>query len=296
MSKPFDKSENHLSMSQNPLSLDQLRSQIDEIDQLLLSTMIKRLDVAVHIAKAKAQNIKALNIKAADQKSQEISQVPVLFRPDREAILLRRLIGESKQLLSHDVIIKIWRELIGQSLQTQANLLGGLFIYGSRRDPYDAIDAAICTRFGAHFQAILVEDEKKLLERVKKTNHLGVLSMTARHGAWWARLLATPEINIVCGLKDQALVMPSVVIIAAQTPEPSGNDLSFWVTDADQDARKIDQALSGLGFAGELLMTSQGFGLWGIAGFVQATDPRLIDAPGRLQGIIGAMPLIDVAR
>ena len=77
--------------------------------------------------------------------------------------------------------------------------------------------------------------------------------------------------------------------------EPTGADQTFWVTDAALSPAAIAEALGRDGVAAELVVEAGGLKLFALAGFYQADDPRLVRAPGKLSGVIGAAPLpLDV--
>jgi len=72
--------------------------------------------------------------------------------------------------------------------------------------------------------------------------------------------------------------------------EPTGDDRTFWVTDAPQSAAAIEEALSRDGVAATPLLQAGGLKLFLLSGFYQRDDERLARAPGRLSGVIGAAP------
>jgi hypothetical protein len=72
--------------------------------------------------------------------------------------------------------------------------------------------------------------------------------------------------------------------------EPTGDDRTFWVTDAAQPASVVEEALSRDGVAATPLVQAGGLKLFVLAGFYQANDERLARAPGQLSGVIGAAP------
>lgn len=108
---------------------------------------------------------------------------------------------------------------------------------------------------------------------------------------WWGRLLARPDHRIVAALPDDRLSRPQAFVVAREMTGPTGDDRSFWVTDSGWTDARIVQALSGAGLAAEPLAASGGLKLFMLAGYVQAEDGRLHDAPGSLSGVIGAAPL-----
>ncbi|MGA9659298.1 MAG: chorismate mutase, partial [Asticcacaulis sp.] len=79
------------------------------------------------------------------------------------------------------------------------------------------------------------------------------------------------------------------VALAAMTPEPTGDDMTFWVSDSPASETQLTEALAQKGLAADWLCTAQGVKLFGLIGYVQEQDPRLTDTKlGRLSGIIGA--------
>src|SRR5438067_11883361 len=84
-------------------TLDEVRSRIDAIDAELLRLVSERAGLAKDVAAAKAA--------AGDAGKFGL-------RPGREAQLLRKLLA-NRQGASASLIVRIWRELIGDSLATQ---------------------------------------------------------------------------------------------------------------------------------------------------------------------------------
>ena len=80
-------------------------------------------------------------------------------------------------------------------------------------------------------------------------------------------------------------------MVSGQTPGPTGDDRSFWVTDSGWSDGRIVQALSDVGLAAEPLAASGGLKLFMLTGYVQVDDGRLKSAPGRMSGVIGAAPI-----
>ena len=72
--------------------------------------------------------------------------------------------------------------------------------------------------------------------------------------------------------------------------EPTGDDETYWVTDAPGPAAAVEEALGRDGAAARLLAEAGGLKLFGLSGFYMPGDERLARAPGRLTGVIGASP------
>jgi chorismate mutase-like protein len=97
-------------MSAKANDLDKLRDQIDSIDDKLHDLIIKRTDVVEQIGKAK---------KATHGGELEGS---LSMRPDREASVMRRLLGRHDGRLPEVVVSRVWRELISAFTRLQGPL------------------------------------------------------------------------------------------------------------------------------------------------------------------------------
>lgn len=107
--------------------------------------------------------------------------------------------------------------------------------------------------------------------------------------AWWGRLLAEPSLTVFATLPCLSARGPtSALAVAEIAVEPSGDDDTFWITDAPGSPASIEEALGQDGVAASLEMQYGGLKLFRLAGFYQREDERLARAPGRLSGIIGA--------
>ncbi|AYG94896.1 hypothetical protein D8I30_06650 [Brevundimonas naejangsanensis] len=108
---------------------------------------------------------------------------------------------------------------------------------------------------------------------------------------WWGRLLALPMLKVIAALPDDAAGSPRALMVSTETPGPTGDDRTFWVTDSAWPDARIVEALGQAGLAAEFLAGGGGLKLFVLTGYVQAEDPRLAGAPGGLTGVIGAAPV-----
>jgi hypothetical protein len=100
-------------------------------------------------------------------------------------------------------------------------------------------------------------------------------------------------VRIIAALPELSSARPHAVALASIAPEPTGDDMTFWVSDSAEHENKIIEALGLRGFAAEWLCTAQGLKLFGLIGYVQEHDERLATKTlGSLSGIIGAAPRI----
>ena len=109
--------------------------------------------------------------------------------------------------------------------------------------------------------------------------------------AWWGRLLAEPALRIVAALPDDRTAAPRALMVQQTEPGPTGDDRTFWATDSQASDARIVEALSAQGLAATPLISAGGLKLFILAGYVQAEDGRLANAPGQLSGVIGAAPI-----
>jgi chorismate mutase len=258
-------------------SLNALREQIDAIDAELLRLIDQRAGLARDIAAAKAKDAPA---------SQSVS----LIRPDREALLLRRLLDTPRMAASDAVIVHIWRELIAESLRIQCEETGGLVINMTAVDRAGDILASARERFGAAPSVVVMDKPQDIITAARDPRKVGVIGLDAKHGAWWGRLLLESNVRIMAALPELSPDRPEALAIASAALEPTGDDQTFFVTDWPGSQADLLSALSEQGFAGERLSYVQGLSLVSLSGFVQENDPRLKDRFGSLSGVVGVAP------
>lgn len=108
---------------------------------------------------------------------------------------------------------------------------------------------------------------------------------------WWGKLLALPMLKVIAALPDDSAGVPRALLVSTEAPGPTGDDRTFWVTDSPASDARIVAALSDAGLVAAPLTAGGGLKLFALAGYVQAEDGRLIDAPGQMSGVIGAAPV-----
>ncbi len=252
-------------------SLDAVRQRIDALDTELLRLLDERASLARTVAVAKAA--------AGDGHK-------FALRPAREAAILRRLIAAERVAASPSLVTRVWREMIGDSLSVQGpfhlNVWGG-------RDPGRAVELAR-QRFGAAPPLRQLAKAEEALAQARTPGGVAICALTP-DSAWWGRMLAEPQLQVFAALPCLAAWGPmSALAVAAVDVEPTGDDRTFWVTDASGSAASIEEALGRDGVAADLVAEAGGLKLFMLAGFYQRHDERLARAPGRLSGVIGAAP------
>jgi chorismate mutase len=259
-----------------PPSLEEVRKRIDAIDADLLRLVVERASLAKAVAAAKAA--------AGDAGKFGL-------RPGRETALLKKLLaGPPKSDIGNGarpgLIVRVWRELIGDSLATQGPF--HLAVWGGK-DPGRVVEVARL-RFGVAPALRQVAKPEDAIAEARSLGGVGVCALTA-DSAWWGRLLAEPKLRVFAALPCLAAWGPlSALAVAEVEVEPTGSDNTFWVTDASQPAKAIEDALGRDGVAATLMVEAGGLKLFLLSGYYQADDPRLARAPGKLSGVIGAAP------
>jgi hypothetical protein len=164
---------------------------------------------------------------------------------------------------------------------------GRMEVAGGRRfvasGPLSAVLAA--DRWGA---ATPVADAETALARVDPSV-FALIDLGDR--PWWGRLLARPDLRVIEALPDDRAGAPRALLIACEPSGPTGDDRTFWVSDSPVPDARIRADLAALGLAATLLTTAGGLKLYALAGYVQAEDGRLRQAPGALSGVIGSAPV-----
>jgi chorismate mutase len=255
----------------NPPSLEAVRARLDAIDAELLPLIDERASLARAVAAAKAA--------AGDADKFGL-------RPAREQAIMRKLLGASRKAASDTLVVRIWRELIGDSLAQQGPFHLSVW---SDRNLGRTVEFARA-RFGSAPPLAIAAKPEDALAAARTRGGVGVLAL-APDQAWWGRLLAEPRLKVFAALPCLAGWGPQTALAVAEVDvEPTGGDQTFWVTDAPGSAAAVEEALGRDGVAATLLVSAGGLRLFSLAGFYQADDQRLARAPGKLSGVIGAAP------
>lgn len=193
--------------------------------------------------------------------------------PDASALALRALLAESYDVHQSAMLRALWGRI-------EARTGPELVVAG----PSARLLAA--DRFGLSVQA--VADPDAALARAASGARVLIDAASAR--PWWGKLLARPELRVIAALPDDRQGSPQALMVATAQTGPTGDDRTFWVTDSGLADGRIVEALAACGFVARPLSTAGGLKLFVLAGYVQAEDGRLSQAPGSLSGVIGSAP------
>ncbi|MFO1015451.1 MAG: chorismate mutase [Caulobacteraceae bacterium] len=257
---------------QSSPDLSQVRARLDVLDAQILKLVDERASIANLVAEAK---------RAAGDADK------FALRPAREAQVLRQLLATPRQGAGAALTVRLWRELIGDSLARQGPF--HLSVFGGA-DPARAVDQARM-RFGNAPPIEMAATPEAAIAAAKTPGGVAVLSLASER-AWWGRLLVEPELKVFAALPCLAQWGPTGALAAAKVEiEPTGDDQTFWLTDAPRQPHAIIDALARDGVAASLIGDAGGLMLFSLAGFYMPNDERLARAPGRLTGVIGAAPI-----
>ncbi len=254
-------------------SLAEVRARIDAIDEQLLKLIDERAGLADDVARAK---------RAAGTGDQ------FALRPAREAQVIRRLLALERKAADPSLIVRIWSELIGDSLNRQGSF--HVAAWGDRRHAGRVTELAR-QRFGTAVYLYSVDRPEQVIAAAKSPGGVGV-GMLSPDSAWWGRLLAEPKLNAFAVLPSlSSWGPPEALAVAEVAMEPSGaGDETLWVTDSAKKSWEIEIDLSRDGVAAKVIAEAGGLKLFALSGFYMKNDERLARAPGRLTGVIGASP------
>jgi chorismate mutase len=262
-------------MSADAPSLEDIRRQIDRIDDELLDGLIRRVALIDDVARAKAS--------AGDGRP--------AMRPAREAEILRRLAARLSGKLPVAAVLRIWRELINAITQLQGPLAVAVCAPRKSAGYWDLARA----HFGGTTPMTLhVAPSVVLRNVIERPGTVGVLPLPEDEDdePWWL-FLASGAGN--GGLPRVIWRLPffaspsgryeslGAMAVACLAPEPTGDDESLIAIECALDVSRgrLLEALETAGLGGRILAGNEGQGSAGrlhlalVDGFVHDGDARL---------------------
>lgn len=201
-------------MNDAPRSLDALRREIDTVDDALHDLLMQRAALVADIGVLKG------------------GERTAVFRPAREAVLLRRLLARDDGKLPVHAVGRIWNEIIAASTQIQ----GGLAVaYCAIGDDVTG-DRLARGRFGAGASLVPVSTPAQVVTAITRGEaSVGLVPVPRQddRAPWWPLLFGLSGdavVQVVAGVPfilggDGAQL--SALVIAAGPAEPSGDDRSL---------------------------------------------------------------------
>lgn len=251
-------------MSDEVPSLDDLRRQIDEIDNDIHDLLMRRTELARKIGLAKGNDA-------------------VFMRPGREARVLRRLVARHQGSFPKPVITQIWREIISVFTRLQGPFAAASFapeqgpdLSGLTRDHFGSL--APIARYGSEMGVLRAVSGGKA--------NIGVLPLPEadRGTPWWPKLArsgkASPKIIArlpFAPLKGTRSENPQAVVVSLAEPEESGDDHGYLIVELDEAVSRG---------ALKTLLSDAGFQVCDIQAWVDSPDRtlHLVEVEGFLAG------------
>ncbi|MBH9538785.1 chorismate mutase [Novosphingopyxis sp. YJ-S2-01] len=181
-------------MTQNPKSasrpIDNLREEIDALDDALLDLVEKRLALSKSIAAAKS---------AEDDRH-------LMIRPKRERQLIERLAGNTRAIPRASVSA-IWRELMSLNLQSQRST--ELALCADERRMHVADQAR--RRFGTVAPMVEVAEPAAALERARTRETIAIIELNPK-ADWWTVLAEDDDLVIFDALREEGGWVTAIVV------------------------------------------------------------------------------------
>ena len=201
-------------MSSRNTQLDDLRQQIDSLDDRIHDLLIERSGMIEQIIAAKGDGQTKL-------------------RPGREAEIARRLVGRHKGHFPAPSLVRIWREIINAFTCMQGPF--SIALSG------DAIDRRVRELARDHFggtpERIVVEDAEAALQTVIDGDAtLAVLPWDERMGEWFGMMIGATDTGLrICFalpyVRAHRGIGTAAVAVGRVDSEPTGHDRSVLAID-----------------------------------------------------------------
>ena len=206
--------------------LAEFRTQIDTIDNEIITQLIKRIAVVRQVGEYK----------------QKLDTAHCPIRSGREATMVRNIIERFKPTdFPAGAAAAIWRIIIGASTSVEADMT--LSVFSDDKD--NSLYWLAREYFGASSPIIRQHHIKRVIGDVMDNKAaVGIVPFirSADDSNWWTVLMQqgenAPKIFahvpfVYTDIPGKAI--PSALAIAKLTPEPSGDDMSIVVIEADQN-------------------------------------------------------------
>jgi len=224
----------------NDVSLEDLRREIDEIDDQIHDLLMRRTDVVGRVGALKRRE-----------------DAPALaLRPGREAEIIRRIVGRHSGAFPPAVLVRIWRELLSAQVAVQGKYSIGVFA------PDDVASYRDLGRdqFGAWVPIRKYPAVNQVVQEVWNGKvSVGILPYPVgeRSDPWWRALVSFGDDvpRIIARLpfmdaSDDQSDRPSALAIAMVNPERTGDDVTLVaierLSEISRDRLREDLATAGL--------------------------------------------------
>jgi chorismate mutase-like protein len=225
-------------------SLESLRRELDAIDDEMHDLLMRRVEIVGQVASVKNRDAS-----------------PVFIRPEREALILRRLIDRHGGRLPAKIVVRLWREILAAAAGMQSPLAVAVYA------PDDAVGYWDLARdhYGSGTRMTLHGTANAVVRAVVNgTATVGVVPLPQDGEAepWWPQLVGAGENtpSLVTRLpfiaNDARPAEPEgALAIARLTQQPTGDDVSMFVVEADAEVSRdrLNEALKAAGLPASIV-------------------------------------------
>jgi chorismate mutase len=213
-----------------PPSLQELRKEIDAIDEQVHSLLMRRGDIIDRLISVK--------------QTQEVGSA---FRPAREADMMRRLVQRHRGILPIDTVESIWRVIIATFTYVQApfSVHADLSLGESAMRDSARFHFGFTVPYVAHFSAAAA------VEAVAKSKgDLALVSATSSRTPWWIALEASDAPKIIARLPfieraDHPAALP-VFVVSRVSDDAMVTEVKMWSVRVAGWSAEVARAVSPL--------------------------------------------------
>ncbi len=270
-------------------SLDELRREIDRIDDSLHDLLMDRARIVEQIRESKMNT------------APDIPNVPFL-RPGREAQVIRRLIARHSGVFPKAVVARLWREIMSTFTALQGSFI--LAVYVPDGGDRDLVELSR-EHYGTYTKIVIHRSESQVIRAVMDGEaSVAILPVPSESSAtpWWISLMGGQSnplyvISRLPFISHQRLTAEAVTV-ARLPPEATGDDKSWLGLETlhDVSRSRLIADIAAAGFADVRLLDSRPSSaimltLVEVSGCVTATDPRLAALVQTSQPVLRAVAL-----
>jgi len=273
-------------------AIDDLRRQIDEIDTQLHDLLIQRSGVVAEIGALKG------NGGGGNRNG--------IFRPGREALIIRRLVERHSGSLPRATIVRMWRELLSATLRQQGPFAVAVFAPEASSGYWDLAR----DHFGSLMPATAHDKVGQVVRAVVDgPATVGVLPLPREEDRepWWPFLVSKDEgqprviARLPFGAPGNARGKAvEALAIGRVAQEETGRDCSLFAIEAGAEISRsgLRDALTAVSLAPLSLQlwrdrneSARWLHLIEVEGFIRSSDPRFAQLASRLSGFRHLWPL-----
>lgn len=262
--------------------LDDLRKEIDRIDESIVALMIERREIVRTVAAVKG----------------DLADGRVALRPAREAAIMRRLVALAGDRFPRAPLVRMWRELVAALTRVQTPLSVAVHVPPSVPGYWDIAR----DHFGSFTPVKRFDTSSQALRAVGDgADSVAVLPMPHEDDPWWRALLSGGDqrLRVIARLPFGAPGWGcgddlSALVVGRLEEEPSGDDISLLAIESvvDVSRARLRDVLHGVGLEPRWLAawrepgTAHTQHLIEVDGFIDTGEARLSQAQSAARGEI----------